>query len=147
MDFKACGSSDSLINPNGSTAAIEGRRTVEVTMAGIEGVKRIYGFRDVLYVPSYGVNLMSVSAAEEKGNRFNPVIRCGEEESANGVVRQTLLLQPLVQQRCEGKCKQSGKGKKLWHRSLGHRNHRDVVVLMKGIKAQSDCGAVDLGVC
>ena len=81
-----------MINPNGSKAAVEGRGTVEATMTDVEGVDRIYSFKDVLYVPSYSANLMNVSPAEAKSNSFilrtkNPNIQCGKEEELPRVLR------------------------------------------------------------
>ena len=66
--FEATNTGESGVNPNGSLADMKGEGTVEALIANVKGIERMYEFHDVLFVPSYNVNLMSVSRVEAKGN-------------------------------------------------------------------------------
>ena len=55
-------------------------------MTDYNGIEQIYKFHDVLFLPSYVVNLMSVSRAEVMGKTFifkgdQLVIQCGQDEA------------------------------------------------------------------
>ena len=84
--FEASNTGEGVVNPNGSLADVKGKGTVEAFITDVNGIERMYKFHDVLFVPSYNVNLMSVSRAEAKGNTFifksdQPVIQCGQDEA------------------------------------------------------------------
>ena len=68
--FEASNSGEGVVNPNGSLADVKGKGTVEAFITDVNGIERMYKLHDVLFVPSYNVNLMSVSRAEAKSNTF-----------------------------------------------------------------------------
>ena len=75
-----------MVNPNGSVAEVKGKCTLEALITDVNCIERKYNTHDVLFVPSYNVNVMSISRAETKGNTFifksdQPVVRCGQDEA------------------------------------------------------------------
>ena len=84
--FEATNIGEGVVNPNGSLADVKGKGTVEALITDVKVIQRMYEFDDVLFVPSYNVNLMSFSRVEAKGNTFifksdQPVIQCGQDEA------------------------------------------------------------------
>ena len=58
-------------NPNGTLSRIEGKGSVEVEISDCHDAVRSYTFHNLLFVPSYSVNLMSVSSAVARGSSFS----------------------------------------------------------------------------
>ena len=84
--FETSNTGEGVVNPNGSLAEVKGKGTVEAFFTDVNGIEQMYKFHDVLFVPTYNVNLMSVSRAEAKGNtciskRDQLVIQCGQDEA------------------------------------------------------------------
>ena len=104
-EFEACRGSGSVINSDGKTAAIEGRDKEEATMTEVESLERIYSFKDVLYVPSYSMHLMSFSAAAQAVQSSNvkekkSCHRCCDTSSSTSTACWTLVqraMQPKLQ--------------------------------------------------
>ena len=58
-------------NPNGTLSRIEGKGSVEVKIRDCHDAVKRYTFHNVLLVPSYSVNLASVSSAVTGGSSFS----------------------------------------------------------------------------
>ena len=58
-------------NPNGTLSRTDGKGSVEVEIRDCHDAMRSYTFHNVLFVPSYSVDLMSVSSAEARGSSFS----------------------------------------------------------------------------
>ena len=58
-------------NPNSTLSRIEGKGSVEVEIRDCHDALRRYTFHNVLLVPSYSVNLASVSSAVARGSSFS----------------------------------------------------------------------------
>ena len=111
---------------------MKGKGTVEAFITDVNGIERMYKFHDVLFVPSYNVNLMSVSRAEAKGNTFifksdQPVIQCGQDEALPMCLQGQLY---YLQCRFSGLARvhsaKETRDATLWHRRMGHLNCNDV---------------------
>ena len=57
--------------PNGTLSRIECKGSVEVGIRDCHDAVRSYTFHNVLFVPSYNMNLMKVSSAVARGSSFN----------------------------------------------------------------------------
>ena len=77
-------------------ADVKSKGTVEAFITDIHDIERMYKIHEILFVPSYNVNLMSVSRAEAKGKTFifksnEQAFRCGEDEALPMCLRGQLL--------------------------------------------------------
>ena len=128
--LEASNTGEGVVNPNGSLADVKGKGTVEAFITDVNGIERMYKFHDVLFVPSYNVNLMSVSRAEAKGNSFifksdQPVIQCGQDEALPMCLQgQLYYLQCRFSARAHSA--KETRDATLWHRRMGHLNFNDV---------------------
>ena len=67
--FESWNEGTTVENPNGTLSRTEGKGSVEIR--DCHAAMRSYTFHNVLFVPSYSVNLMSVSSAVARGSSFS----------------------------------------------------------------------------
>ena len=130
--FEASNTGEGVVNPNGSLADVKGKCTVEAFITDVNGIERMYKFHDVLFVPSYNVNLMSVSRAEAKGNTFifksdQPVIQCGQDEALPMCLQgQLYYLRCRFSGLARAHSAKETRDATLRHRRMGHISFNDV---------------------
>ena len=141
--FEATNTGESGVNPNGSLADVKGEGTVEALIANVKGIERMYEFHDVLFVPSYNVNLMSVSRVEAKGNTFvfksdQPVIQCGQDEALPMCLQgQLYYIRCRFSDRAQANSAKGSRDATLWHRRMGHLNLNDLKKVHSGINGDN----------
>ena len=127
----------SVRDPKGNLTAIEGIGDVPITVELNNGKMADLILRNVLYVPNYKVNLLSVNKAVNFGHKFmfndsraRMVLNDGREIHLTknfGLFFLKVTYQNVVNQSTCNKTKQSIKGDiNLWHKRLGHLNKTDV---------------------
>lgn len=130
-------------NPNGSEAAIKGRGDVRVNLEADGELVEVV-LKNVLYVPEYNVNLLSVMSASQRGSTFvfdsNP--RIVLPDGTNVKMRETDKLYHLRVSFLgkPARCAYVSRDKDywLWHRRLGHVNKQDLSQTVGGCAASSD---------
>ena len=119
-------------NPNGSLAEVKGKVTVEAFITDVNGIERMCKLHDVLFVPTYNVNLMSASRAEAKGNTFifksdQPVIQRGKDEALPMCLQgQLYYLQCRFSGLARAHSAKEARDATLWHRWIGHLNFNEL---------------------
>ena len=133
-----------MVNPNGSLADVKDKGTVEAHVNGIEQMYKLHG---VLFVPSYNVNLTSVSRVDAKGNNFifksdQPVIQCGQDEALPMCLQgQLYYLRCRFSGLARAHSAKEARDATFWHRRMGHFNFNDVK------KVHSDLNGDQIGMC
>ena len=69
--FESWNEGTTVENPNGTLSRIAGKGSVEAEIRDCHDAVRNYTFNKVLFLPSYSVNLMSVSSAVARGSSFS----------------------------------------------------------------------------
>ena len=123
-------------NPNGTISKIEGIGSVEVDIRDCQDVTRSYTFHNVLFVPSYNVNLMSVSSAIARGSSFSFTSDSSHLVAPDGRRLPVKQRGKLFFLECKfkrnamtlaTKAKMETSSAMLWHRRLGHLNKHDLI--------------------
>ena len=137
--FESWNEGTTVENPNGTLSRIEGKRSVEVEIRDCHDAVRNYTFHNVLFGPSYSVNLMSVSSAVARGSSFSIDADACRLLAADG--RQLPVKQrgKLFILECKfkrnpmtlmTKTKRDTNDAMLWHRRLRHLNQQDLSLLV-----------------
>ena len=72
-------------NPNGTLSRIESKESVEMEIRDCHDAVRSYFFRNVLFVPSYSLNLMSGSSAVASGLSFTSTRASDSSFTSTGI--------------------------------------------------------------
>ena len=132
----------SVKNPDGSFCKIEGIGDVEVELRNENGSTDTLIMRDVLFVPSYETNLVSVSKLVEKGHRVEFSSNCSQlktEKGANYGIDREGSLYTIQMKLVEKPLSFATHAKKMtdletWHKRLCHANERSTRLTVPSLK-------------
>ena len=134
--FKSWNEGTTVENPNGTLSPIEGKESVEVEIRDCHDAVRSYTFHNVLFVPSYSVNLMSVSSAVARGSIFSFAADASHLLAPDGGQLPAKQRGKLFFPDCKfngnpmtlmTKTRRDTSDAMLWHRRLGHRRLSSLV--------------------
>ena len=124
-------------NANGSLSTIAGRGRAMLSVKNEYGERRKLIFESALHVPDYAHNLISVTAATDNGHKFVFGHTEGCMQLTNGEKIPLIKDKRLYLLECHtdtpsshqstGPQSTTDADSTIWHRRMGHLNHRDVL--------------------
>ena len=126
-------------NTNGTLSRTEGKGSVEVEIRDCHDAVRSYTFHNLLFVPSYSVNLMSVSSAVARGSSFSFTADASHLLAPVGGQLPVKQRGRLFFLDCKfnrnpmtlvTKTRRDNSDAMLWHRRLGQLNQQDLSSLV-----------------
>ena len=132
--FESSNEGTTVENPNGTLSRIEGKGSVEVDIRECHDAVRSYTFHNVLFVPSYSVNLMSVSSDVARGSSFSFAADASYLLAPDGGQLSVKQRGKLFFLECKfnrnpttlvTKTRRDTSDAMLWHRQLGHLNQQN----------------------
>ena len=126
-------------NPNCTLSMTEGKGTVEVGIRDCHDAVRSYTFHNKLFVPSYNVNLVSVSSALARGSSISFAADASHLLAPDGGQLPVKQRGKLFFLECKfngnpmtlvTKTRRDTSDAMLWHRQLGHLNQQGLSSLV-----------------
>ena len=119
-------------NPIGEATEVTGKGVVEMTVVSNDGKMYTYELRDVLCVPGYQMNLLSVAKATTHGHSFTfgatgaKLVLENQKQVSIETINDLYMLKCRFRYQASSANSTRSTKAQLWHRRLGHLNQDDV---------------------
>ena len=148
-EFVSC--DESVKSPDGSLTNVVGKGTVKCKMNDVNGEEVEVELKDVLCVPQYQSNLLSVRTSTERNVKFSFTADAAAIEFADGTrvracTREGLYIlnvrfqeAQILAAGCTSRVQKSASNEfETWHKRLGHLNKEDVLASVPECKIQGE---------